>query len=379
VLPSWPVRDAACSTAGALARHHPAALRASPHLALCVDAWARALLDTIWSVRETGAVAFGDAIRGGDADVREVALSRAARHVDDNIARARTDRAAGAGGAKAGQFIPPALLTLMTATDRAALGERPEDRRGALLAAAGAGGARKGGAGWGCCLDCMEVREGSGAEASDGCVYLLREVAAAGAALAAAAMASAAEPCYALVERHLPAVAALLLLAAEPEPFSAPARAGGERLPATVLAQLPAIFRHLNGETDAPPDADAAAADAATRPPPAPAQPAPGPPSPISLSLPLNRLSLGAGPGGPGPRRARRGTAAAKAFLEDPAHVRALHQCLAGGNHHQPAQTAAAAADCVAALSRLLGPTIFLHKVPDELRPTFEPHVVKYY
>jgi hypothetical protein len=104
----------------------------------------------------------------------------------------------------------------------------------------------------------------------------------------------------------------------------------------------------------------------------------PGPPSPISLALPRNRPSPGAGPGGPGPRRARRGTAAAKAFLEDPAHVRALHQCLAGGDH-QPAQTAVAAADCVAALSRLLGPTIFLHKVPDELRPTFEPHVVNYY
>jgi hypothetical protein len=30
---------------------------------------------------------------------------------------------------------------------------------------------------WGCCLDCMELRSGSPWEASDGCIYLIRELA----------------------------------------------------------------------------------------------------------------------------------------------------------------------------------------------------------
>jgi len=159
---SWPVRDSSCIAVGSLLKHYGSeAIEITPSLldnffAVCN----RHLKDSIWSLRENAAVALGDAIQCESSTVSSQTTGIISAYLDETLG----DRARA--GPKKTTFLSEAQIAALTTSSQAgpeaATPKKPLWRRGG---------------GWGCCLDCMETREGDGADVSSGAVFLLREFA----------------------------------------------------------------------------------------------------------------------------------------------------------------------------------------------------------
>lgn len=150
---SWPVRDEACLACGILVKAYPEECRSE--LGTLWERWTEQLTDQIWSVREDAAVALGDALEayGDEMLVKIRAL------IDDLLPSARQQPA-------------------MTRAEYKERQNNIEAHTNSQLYSCGslAPKLRKGGAGRIGCSNCDVNREKAPWEATDGCVYLIREL-----------------------------------------------------------------------------------------------------------------------------------------------------------------------------------------------------------
>ncbi len=152
---SWPIRDASSLSMGIVARYFPT------HTSQKLDAiWKRWLLnlkDSIWSVRENAAVAIGHVLCSANKDIVEYCFKNTNEYLNKNFLMALEVK-------REINFIPTMMYDSMV---KSAKSESSDVNTKSTW--------RQGG-GWGCCIDCMEPRKGGNTEASDGCVYLFREL-----------------------------------------------------------------------------------------------------------------------------------------------------------------------------------------------------------
>lgn len=153
---SWPVRDEACLACGTFVRAYPEECR--PDLKTLFERWTEQLTDQIWSVRENAAVALGDAIVAYGQPMFDEVL----RVVQTNLPTAREQPA-------------------MTREEYKRLQNDIDAHTNSQLYSCGSlapklGKGRKDGAGRiGCCNGAL-TRERMPWEATDGCIYLIREL-----------------------------------------------------------------------------------------------------------------------------------------------------------------------------------------------------------
>jgi hypothetical protein len=153
---SWPVRDEACLACGTFVRAYPEECR--PDLKTLFERWTEQLTDQIWSVRENAAVALGDAIVAYGQPMYDEVL----RVVKTNLPTARDQPAMTREEYKRRQNDIDAHTNSQLYSC------------GSLAPKLGKG--RKDGAGRiGCCNGAL-TRERMPWEATDGCIYLIREL-----------------------------------------------------------------------------------------------------------------------------------------------------------------------------------------------------------
>jgi hypothetical protein len=186
---SWPVRDEACLACGTFCVAYPDECR--PELPTLFARWTEQLTDQIWSVREDAAVALGDAIVAYGPEMFEKVLTvlreriPAAREQPamsrEEYKKLQNDAAAHTGNQlySCGSLAPKLKKgSGAMAAAAAAVSSSPVSAEGA---SGGGGGAamessRKAGAGRIGCMSCFIDRPRSPWEATDGCVYLLKEL-----------------------------------------------------------------------------------------------------------------------------------------------------------------------------------------------------------
>jgi hypothetical protein len=150
---SWPVRDEACLACGTFCLAY--AEECTPELPTLFERWTEQLTDQIWSVREDAAVALGDAITAYGPDMLEKVLAV----VRKSLPAARDQ--------------PP-----MSREEYKRLQNDINAHTGNQVYSCGslAPKLRKGGAGRIGCSSCMVDRPKAPWEATDGCIYLIREL-----------------------------------------------------------------------------------------------------------------------------------------------------------------------------------------------------------
>ncbi len=150
---SWPVRDEACLACGTFCLAYPEECK--PELPTLFSRWTEQFTDQIWSVREDAAVALGDAIEAYGSSM-----------FDQVMVVLKRD-------------LPSAKK--QPAMTREEFKRRQNDidsHTNSQLYSCGslAPKLRKGGAGRIGCSDCLITREKAPWEATDGCIYLIREL-----------------------------------------------------------------------------------------------------------------------------------------------------------------------------------------------------------
>lgn len=186
---SWPVKDSATIASGSLLKFYASECKEySYHI---VESWCESLKNSIWSVRENAAIAFGENLKQilkypGEQDILQIVL----KHINENIFNAKKENFE---EIKHVQFIPPEMLEFMLENERKnILKKKTEDDKINQLNDPVISNIENNVESveivnnddtpvnirvtWGCCLDCMELRSGSPWEASDGCIYLIREL-----------------------------------------------------------------------------------------------------------------------------------------------------------------------------------------------------------
>ena len=150
---SWPVRDEACLACGTFCLAYPE--ECEPELDTLFERWTEQLTDQIWSVREDAAVALGDAMAAYGPAMYDKVLAV----VKKSVPAARDQPA-------------------MSREDYARLQNDIDAHTNQQLYSCGslAPKLRKGGAGRIGCSSCVVNRPKAPWEATDGCVYLLREL-----------------------------------------------------------------------------------------------------------------------------------------------------------------------------------------------------------
>jgi len=156
---SWPVRDEACLACGTLCKSYPEECR--PELKTLWERWTEQLTDQIWSVRQDAAVALGDAM---DAYGQEVWLRLKDELIPKILPAARDQPAMSLSDYKAHVNDPQAHTNTQLYSC------------GSLAPKLKKGSSRKDGAGRVGCSSCGIDRPKSPWEATDGCIYLLREL-----------------------------------------------------------------------------------------------------------------------------------------------------------------------------------------------------------
>jgi len=150
---SWPVRDEACLACGTFCLAYPEECK--PELPMLFSRWTEQLTDQIWSVREDAAVALGDAIEAYGASMYDQVMEVLKR----DLPSARNQPA-------------------MSREEYVRLQNDIKSHTNSQLYSCGslAPKLRKGGAGRIGCGDCQITRPKAPWEATDGCIYLIREL-----------------------------------------------------------------------------------------------------------------------------------------------------------------------------------------------------------
>ena len=150
---SWPVRDEACLACGTFCLAYPE--ECQPEIDTLFTRWTEQLTDQIWSVREDAAVALGDAIQAYGPSMFERVLVVLKKD------------------------LPSARLEPSMSREEYKRRQNDIDQHtNSQLYSCGslAPKLRKGGAGRIGCSDCLITRPKAPWEATDGCIYLLREL-----------------------------------------------------------------------------------------------------------------------------------------------------------------------------------------------------------
>lgn len=177
---SWPVKDSATIASGSLLKEYSEECRT--YVPEFIESWCASLQNPIWSVRENSSNAFGDVLNSVNTDIKNVIYDAAIEHLNTNILAAVRDSLV---DDKPAQFIPPDMLKFMAENEKAILKKskinsmnnnvnHSNGSHSHMYDVESTGQSVK--ISWGCCLDCMELRTGSPAEISDGCIYLLRNL-----------------------------------------------------------------------------------------------------------------------------------------------------------------------------------------------------------
>jgi len=150
---SWPVRDEACLACGTFVLAYPELCE--PELPVLFSRWTEQLTDQIWSVREDAAVALGDAIEAYGAPMFDQVLEV----LQKDLPSAKSQPA-------------------MTREEYKSRQNDIQSHTNSQLYSCGslAPKLRKGGAGRIGCSDCLITRPKAPWEATDGCIYLIREL-----------------------------------------------------------------------------------------------------------------------------------------------------------------------------------------------------------
>lgn len=150
---SWPVRDEACLACGTFCLAY--ADECMSELPILFERWTEQVTDQIWSVREDAAVALGDAITAYGPDMLEKVLVVVRK------------------GLPAARDQPP-----MSREEYKRLQNDAAAHTGNQVYSCGslAPKLRKGGAGRIGCMSCFVDRPRAPWEATDGCIYLIREL-----------------------------------------------------------------------------------------------------------------------------------------------------------------------------------------------------------
>ncbi len=150
---SWPVRDEACLACGTFCLAYPEECK--PELPVLFSRWTEQLTDQIWSVREDAAVALGDAIEAYGAPMFDQVMEILTR----DLSSAKNQPA-------------------MSQEEYKLRQNDIESHTNSQLYSCGslAPKLRKSGAGRIGCGDCKITRPKSPWEATDGCIYLIREL-----------------------------------------------------------------------------------------------------------------------------------------------------------------------------------------------------------
>ena len=151
---SWPVRDEACLACGTFCRAYPEECR--PELETLWSRWTEQLTDQIWSVRADAAVALGEACQAYGDDF----FQRLTNLIDENLPAAQNQ-------------------PKMTIEEYKAMQNNMEAHTGSQLYSCGSLAPKlkkKAGAGRIGCSSCDITRAKQPWEATDGCLYLIREL-----------------------------------------------------------------------------------------------------------------------------------------------------------------------------------------------------------
>jgi len=151
---SWPVRDEACLACGTFCLAY--ADECVPELPTLFERWTEQMTDQIWSVREDAAVALGDAITAYGPDMLEKVLAEVRK------------------GVPAARDNPS-----MSRQEYKRLQNDAEAHTGNQVYSCGSLAPKlnkKAGAGRIGCMSCLVDRPKAPWEATDGCIYLLREL-----------------------------------------------------------------------------------------------------------------------------------------------------------------------------------------------------------
>lgn len=201
----WPVKDAACMSSGRILQRFPLSLPTTStvsnndRLGRFVSRFEHHLQDCIASVRENAAVAYVQAMLSSDTEVNDFLLEAAVRYIDKFLLIGTEDedeqqlqKDGVQQQSRIQSFLPLAMLQKKTeniaseiqpqlmSSEIAGMGVDLNILR-AMTSNSSNGPAavndmnamRKG---WGCCMDCVELRTAQPWELSHGALWLLREV-----------------------------------------------------------------------------------------------------------------------------------------------------------------------------------------------------------
>jgi hypothetical protein len=148
--PRWPVRDAALIPSAILLQLYAKSSNlSSPFYPL----WSERLQDSIASVRENAAAAFAELLRSPVAEVQENAKAFCDKYIEDHLLIALRAKPVAVK-----TFLPMEML-------------QPKGTNSSIVNATS--GKKKG---WGCCIDCAELKKAADWELTHGALVLFREM-----------------------------------------------------------------------------------------------------------------------------------------------------------------------------------------------------------
>lgn len=173
----WPVRDAACVSIGVILSRYPS-LWNDPHHHLhhyphqhqqevmmvvsskVLSSWKKQLIDSIWSVREHAAISISTALQSNSQSIMyEAVMEFSLQYIRDFLVLKEKQK-------PIKNFIPLSLLNSRNSTTDST-GSTP------INVKMKTNNVRSG---WGCCVDCVDLRPAESWEISHGAIYLLREI-----------------------------------------------------------------------------------------------------------------------------------------------------------------------------------------------------------
>lgn len=184
----WPVRDAACVSIGVILsrypsqwdHHHPHHRNQQHHppppqqeevvevSSKVISSWKKQLIDSIWSVREHAAISISTALLQSNSNsenssssvvIYEEVMEFSLQYIRDFLVLKEKEK-------PIKNFIPLSILNSHTSTTNST-GLTPINIK------MKANNVRSG---WGCCVDCVDLRPAESWEISHGAIYLLREL-----------------------------------------------------------------------------------------------------------------------------------------------------------------------------------------------------------
>eukprot|EP01040_Poterioochromonas_malhamensis_P007301 gene7301-7877_t len=179
----WPVRDAALLPSGLLFRLYSdvyPTIITTTRVHLFLPLWRERLQDSIWSVRENAAVTIVEACQCLNQTLADVIIVFAYQYIEEHLFQALSQKilplppSSSSGGGKTSKitsFLPPAMLLPYTNLSHPSHHDIPSAATSDQSLPSSS--LKKG---WGCCIDCAELRKASEWEISHGAFYLLREL-----------------------------------------------------------------------------------------------------------------------------------------------------------------------------------------------------------